>query len=235
MVEVDRRAMHDFHVSLLQMMENAGRSLALVARERPFEGSVAGGRIAVLAGRGGNGGGALAAARRLAGWGAHVEVLAAAPRARPLPETERQARAARAIGLAVHDVADDATWVPLEHAGAFDLVIDGLLGYGGVGTPRGAIARLMAWAADASTPVLALDVPSGVDATSGEVSSLAVRADATLALAALKTGLVATAATAHVGALYLADIGVPAAAFAGMLAPSLVRAWFVADDVVRVT
>ena len=234
MAEVDRRTVQAYQMSLLQMMENAGRALALVARDRPFGGSVAGARIAVLAGRGGNGGGALVAARRLAGWGAQVEIFTPTPRARPLPEVARQAGTALAFGVPLREIPDDAQATRARAAREFDLVIDGLLGYGGSGTPRGAVGRLLAWAAEASTPILALDVPSGVDATTGEVAPYAIRADATVTLAAVKTGLVWSSAAAHVGALYLADIGIPAAAFEGMVEPAIVTSWFVADDVVRV-
>ncbi|MBW6457080.1 MAG: hypothetical protein K0A98_14460, partial [Trueperaceae bacterium] len=87
MAEVDRRAMQVYLISLPQMMENAGRALARVARERFFEGHAGAARVAVLAGRGGNGGGAMVAARRLAGWGARVHVLATADEEAMAPVT----------------------------------------------------------------------------------------------------------------------------------------------------
>ena len=65
MIEVDRAMVEDFHIDLIQMMENAGRNLAALARERFLDGDPIGKRTAIMAGSGGNGGGALVAARRL--------------------------------------------------------------------------------------------------------------------------------------------------------------------------
>ena len=79
MVEVDRVMVEEFRIRLIQMMENAGRNLAHLARERFLEGDPRGRRVAVLAGSGGNGGGASTAARRLHGWGAEVEVFLSVP------------------------------------------------------------------------------------------------------------------------------------------------------------
>jgi len=69
MIEVDRAMIEDFKIELIQMMENAGRNLASLARERFLDGDPIGKRVVVLAGTGGNGGGALVAARRLHNWG----------------------------------------------------------------------------------------------------------------------------------------------------------------------
>ena len=75
MREVDRAMIEDYGISLLQMMENAGRCLADLARSRFFDGDPRGQRVLVLAGTGGNGGGGLVCARRLHNWGADVRVL----------------------------------------------------------------------------------------------------------------------------------------------------------------
>jgi NAD(P)H-hydrate epimerase len=233
MAEVDRRAVACFDLSLVQMMENAGRALARVARERFFEGHAGAGRVAVLAGPGGNGGGAMVAARRLAGWGARVHVFATAEGATMAPVTARQARTLRSFGVPWTVVAGGAEsgWPA---ASGFDLVLDGLLGYGGRGEPRGAVHDAMAWAFDTGAPVLSLDLPSGLDATSGCAAATAIRASATVTLAALKTGLTVAASALHVGELYLADIGVPAAAYDGLVDTAAAAAWFLDDDVVRV-
>ena len=232
MAEVDRRAVEDFGLSLVQMMENAGRALARVARERFFEGHAAAGRVAVLAGPGGNGGGAMVAARRLAGWGARVQVFATADLASMAPVTARQARTLRAFGLTLAGPADaDRAWPA---PSGFDLVLDGLLGYGGRGEPRGAVRDAMAWALDAGAPVLSLDLPSGLEATRGVAAASTMRAAATVTLAAVKTGLTIAGTSAHVGDLYLADIGIPASAYEGLIDPAEAAAWFLDDDVVQV-
>ena len=75
--------------------------------------------------------------------------------------------------------------------------------------PHGGAEALIRWSGSTGAPILALDVPSGMDATSGDVHESTVRATATLTLALPKTGLVSGPARTQVGELYLADIGVP--------------------------
>ena len=78
MVEVDRAMVEDYRIELIQMMENAGRDLAHLARVRFLGGDPRGMRVAVMAGTGGNGGGALVCARRLHNWGAQIRVFVTA-------------------------------------------------------------------------------------------------------------------------------------------------------------
>jgi len=130
--------------------------------------------------------------------------------------------------------------VPCSVAGETDgpssveLVIDGLIGYSLKGSPRGAPVDLIRWANDQASPVLSLDVPSGVDAGSGEVFDPAVRATATLTLALPKAGLRADGVDGHVGELYLADIGVPPSLYNGpSLALPPVGPLFATGEIVR--
>lgn len=229
MAEVDRRTVDDLGVALPQMMELAGRALGRLAQVR-FLADVcdAPPHVVVLAGPGGNGGGALVAARRLTGWGVRVTVVTSSSEADLSSVTAHQARALRAQGIALNGV--DGLAVLHER---IDLVIDGLLGYRGRGEPRGAVRDAIAWVLAGTAPVLALDVPSGLDASSGVAAAMCVHATATLTLAAPKTGLLAMQAAAIVGELYLADIGVPPAAYAALASPSDPRSWFAGDDVVR--
>ncbi len=203
MREVDRLMIEEYGIELLQMMENAGRGLADLARERFLGGNPRRRAIVLLAGAGGNGGGGLVAARRLHTWGAQVHVLLtrAADTYREVPA--RQLATLRSMGVALAFEAEPA---PLPSA---DLIVDALIGYSLSGDPRGVPAKLIRRANEAPAPVLSLDVPSGLDATSGHVAEPAIRANATLTLALPKTGLRAPAAGHHVGELYLADIGVP--------------------------
>ena len=115
-----------------------------------------------------------------------------------------------------------------------DLVIDGLIGYSLRGAPRGATADLIRWANAQGSPVLSLDVPSGVDAGSGEVFDPAIRAAATLTLALPKTGLRSPDAEGCVGELYLADIGVPPSLYASpSLGLEVSSRLFATGDIVR--
>jgi len=196
---VDDVMVREFGIELKQMMENAGRNLAVLARLL-LGGSVAGRSVTVLAGPGGNGGGGLVAARHLLGAGASVHVRLSASRERLAPVTADQLGILSALRS---DIADGAE-SPLPDS---ELVVDALLGYAQSGSPRGDAARLIT--ACAGRRVLALDVPSGLELSSGVLRLPHVRAEATMTLAAPKTGLRGAA----VGDLYLADISVPAAAF----------------------
>jgi len=203
---IDRLMVEDIGISLLQMMENAGRALAEQAR-RLLGGDARGQRILVLAGRGGNGGGGLAAARRLSIWGAQVSVI--------LGQTREQMRDAPLHQLTILDrigVPVDAPGSPtdtqtaVEHA---DLVLDALIGYGLRGMPQEPVASLVRLANASATRILALDIPSGLDGESGTAYDPTVRAAATLTLALPKTGLLRPHAREWVGDLFVADISVP--------------------------
>ncbi len=194
----------EVRISLLQMMENAGRCLATRARAM-LGGDARGRQIVVLAGRGGNGGGGLAAARRLFGWGAAVTVVLAQPPKDMRGVPRQQLTILEWIGVPVRLAADGISEL---FTGA-DLVIDALIGYSLRGAPTGAVAALIEAANASGRPMLALDLPSGLDGDSGEASDPTIRATETLTLALPKRGLLSPAARPWVGQLYLADISVP--------------------------
>lgn len=228
MLEVDRAMAEDLHIELIQMMENAGRNLAHLARTRFLGGSPVGKTVVILAGTGGNGGGALVCARRLYNWGAHVQIfLTKSPQA--------------FTGVPAHQLDIlQRMQVPISQEGfvisikKIDLIIDGIIGYSLSGAPRGAAAEMIRWAnAQENTPILALDTPSGLDTTTGTIFTPAIKAIATMTLALPKEGLRAVGAEQHVGELYLADIGVPPELYA---VPSLrlrVDTLFAREEIVR--
>lgn len=115
------------------------------------------------------------------------------------------------------------------------LIIDGIIGYSLNGAPRGAAADLIRWANRQAEPVLSLDVPSGIDAGSGTIFEPAVRATATLTLALPKEGLRTPEVKAQVGELYLADISVPPALYAGPGLRLQVGPIFAESDIVRLS
>ncbi len=163
MVEADRLAIDDFGISLLQMMEHAGSSLAeLTHRLAPP------GPITVLAGGGNNGGGGLSAARHLVDRGRDVSVVLATDSPGPAPT--HHLRTLAAMGITPRPEPDDTP-----------IVVDALVGYGLQDALRGRAAELAAW-----TPgrfVVSLDFPSGSGFAGG------IDADATLTLALPKEGL----------------------------------------------
>ncbi len=208
MREVDRIMVEDLGIALIQMMENAGRHLAQLARSRFLGGDAAGERVVVLAGPGGNGGGAMAAARRLHGWGAEVAVFLARPPEEITGVPAVQLESLRRLGVPVSAAPPDPSGPEAA------LVLDGILGYGVSGAPRGGAAALIHWANGGRVPIVALDVPSGLDSDCGRIHEPTIHAAATLTLALPKHGLREHAAAGAVGDLYLADIGVPSSAHA---------------------
>jgi NAD(P)H-hydrate epimerase len=206
MREVDRLMIEELGINLFQMMENAGRCLAIQARQLLGE-DVTGRNVVVLAGRGGNGGGGLAAARRLSIWGADVTVILGQKGEEIQGVPAHQLDILAKIGLVVRAPAQaDSDESIMSRA---DLIVDALIGYSLRGTPREPIASLIQAANTSGVPVLALDIPSGLDGDSGEAADPTIRAAATLTLALPKTGLLQPVARKWVGELYVADISVP--------------------------
>lgn len=212
MRELDRIATEETGPTLLQMMENAGRDLALLAMNLMglhWKST----NVVVLAGSGGNGGGGICTGRHLANHGVAVNLCLAAP--------DRMSESA-SLQRRIFQHTDGNEVKPNELADLkSDLIIDALIGYGLNERPRGMTRELIAWANQGgSIPILSLDVPSGIDATTGRASGEFIRPRWTLTLALPKTGL----HPQNTGQLFLADIGIPAAAIR-RIAPSYVSAF----------
>ena len=182
--------------NLFQMMENAGRNLAEMTLER-LGANWGQARIVVLAGTGGNGGGGIMAARRLANHGASVELCLAVPdRLSEVPAWKYKAFQST-DGKEVSPQGLD------EETSAF--ILDTLIGYSLQSAPRGVFADLIAWANCTGAPILSLDVPSGIDSMTGDTPGKFIRSTWTMTLALPKTGL----ASCNAGQITLADIGIP--------------------------
>jgi NAD(P)H-hydrate epimerase len=200
MREVDRVAIEEVGPNLYQMMENAGRNLASMCVEMLGE-AWARSPVVVLAGTGGNGGGGICAARHLANHGGQVTLV--------VSDTEGLARVP-GEQFALYRATDGRLAEARElEAIESALTVDAVLGYSLAGAPHGAASDLIGWMSQSDAPVLALDVPSGVDATSGDSPGAHVRAAITMTLALPKTGLDVGA----VGDLWVADIGIPRSVF----------------------
>ncbi|HEY8448421.1 MAG TPA: NAD(P)H-hydrate epimerase [Thermomicrobiales bacterium] len=225
MAAIDRIMVEEYGVETMQLMEVAGFAVARFARRR-FLGDARGKRVIVLCGSGGNGGDGMVAARVLHAWGA-------------IPHVWLSRRPEPGRGLAAHQLQIlERLAIPIEEPTLdpalppADLIIDGLFGFSLSGPPTGASAALIQAANAHPAPVLAIDLPSGLDATTGAVLSPCIRADATLTLALPKTGLLTPEARTVVGALAVADIGVPAQAYARL--GLTVGPVFAEDDIVPV-
>ncbi|TDE26747.1 NAD(P)H-hydrate dehydratase, partial [Actinomadura sp. 6K520] len=176
------------------LMQRAAAGLASVcARVLP---AVYGSRVVLLAGGGDNGGDALYSGARLARRGARVHAVQAGSKIH-----EGGLAALLAAGGRVLRNGEDAT------IGQADLIIDGLTGIGGTGGLREPYARFAALASQAPGVVVACDVPSGVDASTGRVEGTAVHADVTVTFGTHKPGLLIDPGASHCGVVELVDIG----------------------------
>jgi NAD(P)H-hydrate epimerase len=216
--QADTEALQRFGIEPLQLMELAAWQVARFVDA--FLDGIGGKRVLVVAGSGNNGGDALCAARFLFERGAVVQAAIVSPR----DSTSLMAHHAdtlRRLGITLHDASKGIDQ-------AADLIIDGLFGTG-VRPPLREPAPLIISAINASRArVVAIDVPSGMNADDGQGADQAVQAVATLTLAAPKAGLLKAKAA---GRVFLADIGMPLALFS-TAGPAL-RAIFSKGDLVE--
>jgi NAD(P)H-hydrate epimerase len=212
MAEVDRMTIEELHIPVDVLMENASHQIAATARAF-LGGSVAGKRVIGLVGSGNNGGDVAGALRHLLNWGARISAEFTGPRDRVRETTRQQLTRILLATTAEIAIVHDASQEGFRDLEA-DLLIDGFLGYSARGAPRETLAELIDAANVSRVPILAVDLPSGIDPDTGGAPASAIRAAATVTLALPKRGLLAATARAYVGNLLLADIGIPHAAFA---------------------
>lgn len=210
MARIDRIMTDDLGVDVLQIMEAAGLAVTEAIR-RQLGGDVANKRVLLLAGTGGNGGDALVAARYLTAIGTQPEVILSRPAAELPTVTAHQHRLAQAFGITIREMPDGADAFASRK---YNLIVDGLLGFSGRGDPRGTVAELVRLANNHPAPILAIDIPSGLDATSGVPGNPCIRAAATVTLALPKSGFLAQEAQPYCGEIIVTDIGVPASVIA---------------------
>lgn len=214
MRRIDESVVKDYGLPAAALMENAGRRTAEEAAA--LIGSAADKVFAVFAGGGNNGGDAFAAARHLMNMGARVKLFFMGEEER-LGETARAMHSAlRSMGTEIRPLVSDRDWDRLRVSLRFaDAVVDGILGTGVQGELRKPVLRLIEEINAAGKPTIAIDIPSGVEANTGRVSSLAVRADRTLALGLPKVGHFLGEGANAAGELLVDDIGIPHALLDG--------------------
>ncbi|HWK26082.1 MAG TPA: NAD(P)H-hydrate epimerase, partial [Solirubrobacter sp.] len=213
MREVDRWAINERKIAVETLMERAGEGLAgVVARRAPA------GRIAIVCGKGNNGGDGVVAARLLRQAGRDVEVLTVWP-----PEwmgEDAQAQLKKLPGPP--PIAFEAGRLNKAH-----VIVDCLLGTGASGAPREPAAQVIQEMEAAKAPVIACDIPSGVDATTGEVAGYAVHCVATATFHKAKVGHWVRPGKAYAGEVDVIDIGIPsggpASPEAGLIGANVLR------------
>ena len=214
MRRIDESVVNDYGLPAAVLMENAGRRTAEEAAA--MIGGAADKVFAVFAGGGNNGGDAFAAARHLMNMGARVKLFFTGEEERLGEAARAMYDALRAMGVEIRPLVSDRDWDRLRVSLRFsDAVVDGVLGTGVHGDLRKNILRLIEEINTAEKPVMAIDIPSGVEADTGRIASCAVRADRTLALGLPKVGHLLGQGANATGHLLVDDIGIPHALLAG--------------------
>jgi NAD(P)H-hydrate epimerase len=186
-----RAAEEAYDGPMLELMERAGAAAAEAVLSRYPDAKT----IAVWCGAGSNGGDGFVVARKLHEAGRTVEIVLAGPEEKIAGDAKENLERARKLKI------------PLTERGSGDVAVDALFGTGFSGKPRDEAARLIEALNGLGVPILAVDVPSGVDASTGEVAGAAVRADSTVTFHGRKVGLLVAPGRFHAGEVEVADIG----------------------------
>jgi NAD(P)H-hydrate epimerase len=208
MQELDRRTIGEAGIPGAVLMENAGQGVAATVRER-FAG-LHPGPVTILCGRGNNGGDGFVIARHLRAAGWDVQLVLLAERSAVSGDAASMLDRFEQGGGTVVEAPDISTLTSaLVAASGGRLCIDALLGTGFARVPEGVLAAAIAWLNDQPAPVVAVDLPSGVDASTGAIPGMAVQATLTVTFAFPKIGLVCYPGAGHAGEVVTVPIGIP--------------------------
>ena len=209
MQNIDRRATESFGVPSIVLMENA--ALAVIdAIQTHFPGID---RAAIFCGTGKNGGDGFAIARHLENRGVVPVILIVGDRAKIAGDALTNFITCQRLSIPIYDISDaDRVEDALAHASDADLVVDAIFGTGLNRAPEGVHAEVIRVIAEMRLPVVAVDLPSGANASSNEVFDPCVRAEVTVTFAAPKICHVFEPAATYCGAVIVADISIPEAA-----------------------
>ncbi len=208
MRDADRRTTDEIGIPSLVLMENAGRQV-VASMEATFD-DLASLHVAVICGKGNNGGDGFVVARVLSERGIDTSVFLVGVSGDVRGDARVNLGVLRALEIDVVEIADAATWElqGSDVVGA-DIIVDAILGTGLSGPATGLVETIIADLNACSKPVVAIDLPTGLAADSAELIGPAVAATLTVTLGAPKTALVLPPAERHTGSLVIADIGIP--------------------------
>ena len=229
MKQLDQLATAEYAVPGILLMDNAAQAVADAVNDSLDE--LDGESVVVFCGGGNNGGDGFGAARWLQNYGARVRVFVVG---KALDAVTGDAAAELAMlqktDAKVEAIAGEDDWGVAELAAAkADILVDALAGTGFHGEPEGDLLRACRLLNDSEKYIVAVDVPTGVNADNGAVSENAVRADKTVTMALLKTGLLLYPGREYCGDIELADIGMPAK----MVEECASKKYRLTDDIVR--
>jgi NAD(P)H-hydrate epimerase len=209
MREADRRTVEDIGLPSIVLMENAGRQ-TVAAMEAAFD-ALATSRVAVLCGRGNNGGDGFVVARTLAQRGVEAMVFLLGSVAEVQNDARINLEVLGHIGMTVIEITNAQEWeLHFSEVSECDVIVDALLGTGFRGRLTGLLETVVADVNELGVPVVAIDLPTGLSADTAELPGEAIEATMTVTLAAPKIPLVFPPADSRAGDLVIADIGIPA-------------------------
>jgi len=220
MREADRRTIEDLGLPSIVLMENAGRQ-TVAAMEAAFD-KLASSRVAVLCGRGNNGGDGFVVARTLAQRGVEAQVFLIGRVAEVNGDARTNLEVLGRLGMTIVEVTDAQEWeLHFSQVAQCNVLVDAILGTGFRGRLTGLLETVVADINELGVPIVSIDLPTGLSADMAEVPGEAVDAAMTVTLAAPKIPLVFPPADALAGDLVIADIGIPEPIVADLEGPHL--------------
>lgn len=205
--ELDRRAIVDYGIPGVVLMENAGRGAADVLERLGING-----RVVICCGKGNNAGDGFVIARHLDLRGYPVQILMAVPGEELTGEAALNYQIVRRAQLPLIVLSENFEDMMASCLANGDWIVDALLGTGAQGEPKppfDAMIRTINQARQLGKKVLAVDLPSGLECDSGRPSQATIQADHTVTFAAIKPGLISDLGRQFVGQVHVVDIGVP--------------------------
>lgn len=208
MRKIDKRSIEEIGIPEVVLMENASREIYQALND--LLATVDNKEICILAGTGNNGGDAFAAARHISNAGAKVKIFVTGDTDKMSPSAAVNFNIACNMGLDTFVLKTEHDWDKLALVLKLsDAVVDGMVGTGFSGVLRESVSRAVDMVNESGLPVLSVDIPSGVNADTGEVIGKAIKASVTLTLGAPKWGMLFSPGANYVGKLLVDGIGIP--------------------------
>ncbi len=207
---IEQKAMEEYEIPSIILMENAGNEVA--HQIETIMGNLHNKKISIFAGKGNNGGDGYVVARHLHNRGAKVKVFLIGSESIVIGDALTNLQIISHMGIDVIEVVNDGDWDKVKIAMTFtDCVVDALVGTGFRDQLIGTMAQVVGSINNTKKMVIAIDIPSGVDADTGQVSGIAVKAQHTITFSLPKQGLLLYPGASYAGNVTVADIGIPKA------------------------